>query len=109
MDEEKNSEKKGLTGEKVAVKDPVTEVIGEFGRWQALVCIPNILSSAIYLQQTLLTKFLTVKTDFWCSDERFSHLNTTSGADFDICLETQGRCQNWTYDEDVFQVCHVIL
>ena len=80
--------------------DPVTEIIGEFGRWQAWVCLPNMLSSAIYLQQTLLTKFLTTKTDFWCGDSDYS-TGITNETSLSLC---DSGCKNWKYEKSEFQV-----
>ena len=49
--------------------DQITELIGDFGKWQALIIFPLGLHFVFGSFNTLVTPFLSLETDFYCKVE----------------------------------------
>ncbi len=49
--------------------DQIIRLVGNFGKWQALLICPLFLHFVFGSYQTLVTSFLSLKGDFWCEIE----------------------------------------
>ena len=63
----KNGVEKDLAGKKAKQEDQITDIIGVFGPYQAVLFTIFGLTIVIHNWQMLSNKFYTNKTDFWCS------------------------------------------
>ena len=50
-------------------KDPITNLIGNFGKWQAMLFLPLGLHFVFGSFQTLVTPFLSLEGDYYCQIE----------------------------------------
>jgi hypothetical protein len=49
--------------------DQITKLVGDFGKWQALLIFPLLIHFVFGSWQTLVTSFLSLEGDFWCQIE----------------------------------------
>ena len=86
--------------------DPVLDVIGEFGPYQAWICFVGFLMNMVHAWLSLSLKFVGMKTKFVCLDSSDSEQVKTS-EDADQCfVKSKGStkpCTAWTYDETDFK------
>ena len=72
----KNGVEKALAGKKAKQEDQITDIVGVFGPYQAVLFTICGLAIVIHNWQMLANKFYTYKTDFWCArPENLKHLN----------------------------------
>ena len=86
--------------------DPVLDVIGEFGPYQAWICFVGFLMNMVHAWLSLSLKFVGMKTKFVCLDSSDSEQDNSS-EDADQCfVKSKGStkpCTAWTYDETDFK------
>jgi len=84
--------------------DPVLDVIGEFGPYQAWLCFVGFLMNMVHAWLSLSLKFVGMKTKFVCLEsgaqdkslEKTDQCNVNSGGDTKPCTA-------WSYDETDFK------
>ena len=81
--------------------DPVLDVIGEFGPYQAWLCFVGFLMNMVHAWLSLSLKFVGMKTKFVClesgaQDKSLDQCNVNSGGDTKPCTA-------WSYDETDFK------
>ena len=123
-----------LSNKKSHKIDHLTEIIGVFGPFHAMICTSIGLSIIIHNWQMFSNKFYTHKTDFWCArPENYSDLSVSKWLnlssplkvvkneyEFDRCSmfdinysnisirpdenTTTLMCDSWEYDPEPFDV-----
>jgi len=109
IDEDENidSQKKRtrIKGQGVKSCDPVLNVIGEFGPYQAWLCFVGFLMNMVHAWLSLSLKFVGMKTKFVClesGDEDSSDQEETDQCNVISGITTK-PCTAWTYDETEFK------
>ena len=113
-------------------KDVFTDLIGEFGPWQGLICSVCFLTGIIHGGQIMANKFLTYPVEHWCErPKNYQSMNIENWLNisspifldgsfdrcnmFDIDYENSEMerpeentrtiaCTRWEYSDETFQV-----
>ena len=113
-------------------KDVFTDLIGEFGPWQGLICSVCFLAGIIHGWQIMVNKFLTYPVEHWCErPKNYQSMNIENWLNisspilldgsfdrcnmFDIDYENSVMerpqentrtiaCTRWEYSDETFQV-----
>ena len=133
----KNGVEKDLAGKKAKQEDQITDIIGVFGPYQAVLFTVFGLTIVIHNWQMLSNKFYAYKTDYWCArPENLQHLNIENWLnlssplingtnEFDKCAmfdvdytKINNRpeenvatkpCTSWEYNSEPFEVGRRVL
>ncbi|XP_054158732.1 organic cation transporter protein-like [Oppia nitens] len=78
----------------------VTDIVGEWGRWQLNIALFSISISLFSSLNNLAVTFYAPKVDYWCGDDGATTSANNQSQSIDYCLT---GCQNWTFDKSVFK------
>ena len=109
IDEDENFDRQKkrmrIKGQGVKGCDPVLDVIGEFGPYQAWLCFVGFLMNMVHAWLSLSLKFVGMKTKFVCLES--GDENSPNQEEKDQCNIVSGittkPCTAWTYDESEFK------
>ena len=90
------------------VDDPLFRVIGNFGRFQARICVIMAFSCFNAVWQAMANKFLTEGEDFKCIKPDYALNVTMDQCGYNIGNETV-LCQEWSYHGKDFMVKTIFI
>ena len=81
----------------------VTDMIGEFGRWQMWLLVYIFLIDIVSAFNNMGFTFHAYKTDFWCADVPQDYHNKTEDMKCFKFTNHSEKCTSWRYDKSMFE------